>query len=51
MLFRSDYTVQAGHKLVLVLYSTDAEVTYWPETVTNFTVDNTKTSVTLPVLP
>lgn len=46
-----DYTVQAGHKLVLVLYSTDAEVTYWPETVTNFTVDNTKTSVTLPVLP
>ena len=46
-----DYTVQPGHQLVLVLYSVDPEVTYWPEAVTNFTVDNANTSVTIPVLP
>ena len=45
-----DYTVAAGHQLALVLYSVDPEVTYWPETVTNFRVDNTGTSVTLPIL-
>lgn len=44
-----DYTVKAGHKLALVLYSVDPEVTYWPEAVTNFTVDNTGTYVTIPV--
>ena len=44
-----DYTVEAGHKLALVLYSVDPEVTYWPETVTSFTVDNTGTFVTIPV--
>ena len=44
-----DYTVKAGHQLALVLYSTDVEVTYWPATVTNFTVDNSGTSLTLPV--
>ena len=43
-----DYTVKAGHKLALVLYSTDVEVTYWPAAVTNFTVDNSGTSVTIP---
>lgn len=45
-----DYTVKAGHKLALVLYSTDPEVTYWPETVTAFTVDNAGTYVTIPVM-
>lgn len=45
-----DYTVEAGHQLALVLYSVDPEVTYWPGAVTNFTVDNTGTSVTIPVL-
>ena len=44
-----DYTVEAGHQLALVLYSVDPEVTYWPDTVTNFTVDNTGTYVTIPV--
>lgn len=43
-----DYTVKAGHKLALVLYSTDVEVTYWPAAVTNYTVDNSGTSVTIP---
>ena len=46
-----DYTVKAGHQLVLVLYSTDVEVTYWPQAVTSFTVDNANTAVTVPVLP
>ena len=45
-----DYTVEAGHQLALVLYSVDPEVTYWPETVTNFTVDCTGTCVTIPVM-
>ena len=36
--------------LALVLYSVDPEVTYWPETVTNFTVDCTGTYVTIPVV-
>lgn len=44
-----DYTVAAGHKLVLVLYSVDPAVTYWPEKVTNFTVDNSGTFVSIPV--
>lgn len=44
-----DYTVEAGHQLALVLYSVDPEVTYWPDTVTSFTVDNTGTYVTIPV--
>lgn len=44
-----DYTVEAGHQLVLVLYSVDPEVTYWPEKVTNFTVDNSGTFVSIPV--
>lgn len=44
-----DYTVKAGHKLALVIYSVDPEVTYWPEAVTNFTVDNSGTSVAIPV--
>ncbi|MEG1577138.1 MAG: CocE/NonD family hydrolase [Oscillospiraceae bacterium] len=44
-----DYVVKAGHQLGLVLYSTDVEVTYWPEAVTNFTVDNAGTCVILPV--
>ena len=44
-----DYTVEAGHQLALVLYSTDPEVTYWPGAVTNFTVDNSGTFVTIPV--
>lgn len=46
-----DYTVEAGHQLALVLYSTDPEVTYWPADVTNFTVDGSGTSVTIPTLP
>lgn len=45
-----DYTVEAGHRLALVLYSVDPEVTYWPETVTSFTVDCSGTSVTIPVV-
>lgn len=45
-----DYVVEAGHKLALVLYSTDPEVTYWPGEVTNFTVDNAGTFVEIPVL-
>ena len=44
-----DYTVQAGHTLSLILYSADAQVTYWPATVTNFTVDNSKTWMKVPV--
>ncbi|MEG2455174.1 MAG: CocE/NonD family hydrolase [Oscillospiraceae bacterium] len=44
-----DYVVQKGHQLGLALYSTDVEVTYWPEAVTNFTVDNAGTSVVLPI--
>ena len=45
-----DYTVEAGHKLALVLYSVDPEVTYWPEKVTNFTVDNSGTYVEIPTI-
>ena len=45
----TDYTVEAGHQLALVLYSIDPEVTYWPEEITNFTVNDAATSVTLPV--
>ena len=44
-----DYTIEAGHKLALVLYSIDPAVTYWPEQVTGFTVDNTATYVEIPV--
>lgn len=44
-----DYVVEAGHKLALVIYSIDPEVTYWPEAVTTFTVDGAGTSVELPV--
>ena len=44
-----DYTVAAGHQLALVLYSIDPAVTYWPEQVTSFTVDNAATYVEIPV--
>lgn len=43
------YTVKAGHKLGLILYSTDAEYTMRPLTVTNFTVDPTGTFIEVPV--
>ncbi|MCR4722928.1 MAG: hypothetical protein K5629_04055 [Eubacteriales bacterium] len=45
-----DYTVAAGHKLALVLYSVDVEITLRPALTTTFTVDGAGTSVTIPVL-
>lgn len=45
-----DYTVKAGHKLGLILYSTDAEYTMRPLSVTNFTVDPNGTFIEVPVV-
>lgn len=45
-----DYTVKAGHTLGLILYSTDAEYTMRPLSVTNFTVDPSDTFATVPVV-
>ena len=44
-----DYTVKAGHKLGLILYSTDAEYTMRPLTTTHFTVNVAETFLEIPV--
>lgn len=45
-----DYTVKAGHKLGLILYSTDAEYTMRPLTITNFEVNTSKTFIEVPIV-
>lgn len=45
-----NYTIKAGHRLGLILYSTDAEYTMRPLSVTEFTVNPSKTSIQLPVV-
>lgn len=44
-----NYTVKAGHKLALIIYSIDVPFTYWPAQVTNFTINHSGTSVNIPV--
>lgn len=45
-----NYTVKAGHKLALIIYSIDVPFTYWPAQVTNFTINNAGTSVEIPLV-
>lgn len=45
-----NYTVKAGHRIGLIIYSTDAEYTMRPLSVTNFTVDTDETFVEIPVV-
>jgi len=44
----TDYIVAAGHKLAVVLYSVDPEVTYWPEEITNYTAACSASSLSFP---
>ncbi|MGL4738526.1 MAG: Xaa-Pro dipeptidyl-peptidase [Cellulosilyticaceae bacterium] len=45
-----DYTVKAGHRLGLIILSTDADFTTRPLKTTTFTVDPTQTTLTLPIV-
>lgn len=45
-----NYTVKAGHRLGLIIYSTDAEYTMRPLTITNFTVNPNETFVEIPIV-
>lgn len=45
-----DYTVKAGHQIGLIIYSTDAEYTMRPLSITNFIVDTDETFVEIPVV-
>lgn len=45
-----DYTLKEGHQLGLILYSTDAQYTMRPLTVTNFDVNTSKTTVEIPIV-
>ena len=45
-----DYTVLKGHKLGLIIYSTDAEATQRPFVVTNFQIDSSSIELQVPVV-
>lgn len=45
-----DYTLKAGHKLGLIIYSTDAQYTMRPLTITNFTVNTSKSFIEVPIV-
>lgn len=45
-----DYTLKAGHQLGLIIYSTDAQYTMRPLTITNFDVNTSKTNVEIPIV-
>lgn len=45
-----DYTLKAGHKLGLIIYSTDAQYTMRPLTITNFNVNPNKTTIEVPIV-
>ncbi len=45
-----DYTLKAGHKLGLIIYSTDAEFTMRPLTITNFDVNTAETTIEIPIV-
>lgn len=45
----TDYTILKGHKLGLIIYSTDAEATQRPSKITEFTVCLDSVNVTIPM--
>ncbi len=44
------YTVLKGHKLGLIIYSTDAQLTQRPVKITNFEIDEASIEVQIPIL-
>lgn len=45
-----NYTLKAGHKLGLIIYSTDAQFSMRPLTITNFNVNTAQTTVEIPIV-
>ncbi len=45
-----DYTLKAGHQLGLIIYSTDAQFSMRPLTITNFNVNTAQTTVEIPIV-
>ena len=45
-----DYTLKAGHQLGLIIYSTDAQFSMRPLTITNFDVNTAQTTVEIPIV-